>query len=109
MLDGYPHHFCFICDWDTRSKEDHYTYKGWEKRAGGINKALSLPSEPLVLIENILLPPLHIKLGLVQKFISHVLKKNDIASKFLKGLFRKLSDSKIRQGIVYNCNTFLYI
>lgn len=99
MKGGFPHHFCFICDWDTRSKEDHYTYTGWEKRKEGKDKTLSMDFDPLVEIDNILLPPLHIKLGIVQKFISHVLKANDVAFDFLKGVFRKLSDGKLKKGL----------
>lgn len=101
MKGGFPHLFCFKCDWDTRSKENHYTYEGWKARDEGLNKQLSMEAEPLVLIEDILLPPLHIKLGIVQKFISHILKTNDDAFHFLKNLFRKLSDSKVKQGMVF--------
>lgn len=98
MKGGYPNHFCFICNWYTREKTDHFTHTGWHKRPEGHHPELSQPSPPLVFIDDIILPPLHIKLGLAKKFIALVVKDNPPVFDCLKKLFPKLSDTKIQEG-----------
>jgi len=79
--------------WDTRAKVDHYTHQ-WKKRTSGVkDPALDMIAEPLINdINNILLPPLHIKLGVTKKFIEKVAKNNEDVFKCLKCIFPKLSD-----------------
>lgn len=50
-------------------------------------------------VNDILLPPLHIKLGLAKKFIEVAVKKNAGLFNCLKTIFPKLSDHKIQTGI----------
>lgn len=91
---GYPNYGCFKCDWHARQKDhDHYSYDGWK----GSNP--DLVGEPLVPMENILMPPLHIKLGLVQKFIKQAIIDSDAVFNCLKTMFKGLSDAKIKGGI----------
>lgn len=92
LKQGFPHFFCFKCDWDTRTKEDHYTYKGWTGKNPDID-----PKASLAKIEDILLPPLHMKLGIVSKFLKLLVMKNTNAFACLKRMF-KVSDSKIKGG-----------
>jgi len=54
--------------------------------------------EPLVDRENILMPPLHIKLGLCKQFVK-ALDKHGEALIYLKTMFPKLSTAKIEGGI----------
>lgn len=81
---GYPKFFCYLCCWDTRDKDvDHFTHT-WEKRKPGQDPALGVIQKPL--IEN------------TDDIFETVLKNNDDAFKFLKKVFPKLSDQKIRAG-----------
>ena len=53
---------------------------------------------PLVASENILMPPLHIKLGLVKQFVKALNKDGD-AFQHIDALFPYLSDAKKKAGI----------
>ena len=55
---------------------------------------------PLVKTDNIILPPLHLKLG----YMKQLVKRMDIDSKafiHLKSVFPRLSDAKIKEGMFY--------
>ncbi|XP_017466776.1 PREDICTED: uncharacterized protein LOC108359425 isoform X2 [Rhagoletis zephyria] len=54
--------------------------------------------EPLVDPQKVLMPPLHIKLGLIKQFVK-ALDKNSSAFKYLQDLFPKLSEAKVTAGI----------
>ena len=61
---GYTKRPCFLCMWDKRAKEEHYT-KEWpspELKVGEKN----VINETLVPRDNIIFPSLHIKLGLMK-------------------------------------------
>jgi hypothetical protein len=51
---------------------------------------------PLVNPETVLLPPLHIKLGLMKSFVRRM-KQEGEAYKFLRGKFPRLSDAKSKR------------
>ena len=53
---------------------------------------------PLVLEEKILLPPLHIKFGLIKQF-AKALDKESEAFKYLVSAFPKLSEATLKGGI----------
>lgn len=60
---------CFLCLWDSRAYDQHYTNITWSERNQFTPREYNVMSDPLVLQENIILPPLHIKLGLMSAFI----------------------------------------
>lgn len=59
---------------------------------------MSVVNSPLVPVEKILLPPLHIKLGLVRNLVK-ALNKDSPSFRRLYELFPGLSIEKISQGI----------
>jgi len=88
---------CFLCEWDSRAKQQHYTKKNWPERKKLIPGEKNIKYAPLVSPRNIILPPLHIKLGLFKNFIKAL---NDEKSyEHLAQCFPKLSNEKIRAGI----------
>lgn len=87
---------CFICTWISTAKIDHYSAT-WEKRSTFEIGIMNVKENSLVKPEKILLPTLHIKLGLIASFIRKI-KKDDDAFKYLKILFPKLSIAKISAG-----------
>lgn len=101
MLNGlqggntkYP---CFLCEWDSRAYKEHYTRQEYPQRrtfAPGYKNVLNMP---LVDPSNIILPPLHIKLGLIKQFVK-ALDKNGPTFTYLRSKFPKLSDAKIKEG-----------
>ncbi len=60
---------CFLCYWDSRDCDAHYVKKVWPKRENFNPGSKNVLHEPLVDPKNILLPPLHIKLGLMKNFV----------------------------------------
>lgn len=87
---------CFICTWISTAKIDHY-HATWEKRGEFVIGIMNVKENSLVPPEKILLPTLHIKLGLISSFVRK-LNKEDDAFKYLKVLFPKLSTAKIGAG-----------
>ena len=67
MQLGYTKYCCFLCEWDSWDKKNHYVNKLWPKRTSLIPGEKNVFNPPLVLPEKIYLPYLHIKLGLMKK------------------------------------------
>ena len=66
MQLGYIKYCCFLCEWDSRDKKNHYVNKLWPKRISLTLGEENVVNPPLVIPEKIYLPPLHIKLGLIK-------------------------------------------
>ncbi|GBM18283.1 hypothetical protein AVEN_147410-1 [Araneus ventricosus] len=96
---GYTKFFCFLCQWGQYGqKKKYYMKKVWPKRQFLIPGVKNEENEPLVVSEKILLPPLLIKLGLMENFI----KAMDCAGsgfQYLRLKFSKVSETKIKEGI----------
>lgn len=98
MQTGYTKNMCFMCLWDTRFSGDQYTKKDWILREGFRLRQANIVEVPLVPIEKVLLPPLHIKLGIVKNFIK-ALNPDGNAFNDLKRIFPRLSGMKIKEGL----------
>ena len=69
LQGGYTKHMCFLCLWDSRADDIHYQQKSWPERQNPVIGENNIQNEPLVEKSKILLPPLHIKLGLMKQFV----------------------------------------
>jgi hypothetical protein len=98
MQMGYTKYCCFLCEWDSRDRKNHYVRKDWPARENLIPGAKNVHHFPLVKSEDILLPPLHIKLGLMKNFVKG-LSKDGNGINYLKKKFPRISDAKIKEGI----------
>ena len=85
LQSGFTKYCCFLCIWDSRAKEKHYVVQHWEKREEFVPEVCNVKAEPLVPPHKILLPPLHIKLGL-KNFVKALNKVGD-AFTYLKNIF----------------------
>lgn len=99
LKKGYSKHQCFLCLWEGRSREMHYTNHKWPSRHTYRIGQDSIINKPLVPSSKIILPPLHIKLGLIRNF-TRALDVEGPAMKHIKTLFPKLSNAKIIAGKV---------
>ncbi|GBN31006.1 hypothetical protein AVEN_38582-1 [Araneus ventricosus] len=88
--------FRFLCEWDIRAK--HYIVRKWPCRETFTPGQKNVVHDPLVQKENIYLPPLHIKLGLIKQFVKAMDKTGD-GFNFLKTKFPLLSEAIIKEGI----------
>lgn len=90
---------CFLCLWDSRAHTEHFKRSVWPKRTDETSHEYNRITDPLISWEQIILPPLHIKLGLMSNFVKALTKTNPEAIEFLNSMFPKLSELKIKQGI----------
>lgn len=113
LKQGYCKHQCFLCLWEGRKDALHYDYTHkWPIRPEvDISEWHSQVQKPLIEDRTkILLPPLHIKLGLVRN-LSIKLPRDGEAYKCLHGFFRShgVSDAKIGAGKTISVfNIFLH-
>jgi hypothetical protein len=97
---GYTKYPCFLCEWDSRDDDNHWNEKNWPLRSDWTIGNKNVKSPSLVDSSKILLPPLHIKLGLMKQFTKQLCKdENSRGFKYLKSTFLKLSVEKIRNGV----------
>ena len=66
MKLGYTKYCCFLRKWDSRNKKNHYVNKLWPIQTSLTPGEKNVVIPLLVLPEKIYLPPLHIKLGLME-------------------------------------------
>ena len=72
--------------------------KTWRQRIEEEEGQHNVVALPLVPQNKIILPPMHIKLGLFKQFVKG-LRKDSPAFEFLHKCFPKLSDAKIKEGV----------
>lgn len=96
MQGGFTKYPCYLCEWDSRDRKNHYVQKEWPCRTHSLGKR-NVINEQLVDVSQIILPPLHIKLGLMKQFVK-ALDKTGSTFLYLKEQFPKLSEAKIKEG-----------
>lgn len=90
-------HPCYLCEWDSRA-ENHYQQTEWPSRTQITIGEKNLINVPLVRTDQIILPPLHLKLGYMKQFVKR-LDRDSEAFLHLKTTFPRLSEAKIKEGI----------
>lgn len=103
MQGGYTSFPCYLCEWHIRAK-NHYEQRNWPERKQFRIGQKNVMRIPLVQSERIILPPLHLKLGYMKQFVKKLDQKGR-AFLYLKTLFPKLSEAKIKEGTV---TAFIY-
>lgn len=87
-----------MCLWDSRADSEHYIVRHWPKRKNFKCGENNIVQEKLVEPNKILLPPLHIKLGLMKQF-TKALNKNGNCFQYLEQKFPQISSEKLHGGI----------
>ncbi|XP_076248458.1 uncharacterized protein LOC143188210 [Calliopsis andreniformis] len=98
MQGGYTKYCCFLCLWDSRARDHHDRRQNWPERDNVTVGNDNIKYVPLVKKENIILPALHIKLGLFKNFVKALDKESQVFS-YLRKLFPQLSTAKIKEGV----------
>ncbi|GBM05658.1 hypothetical protein AVEN_190017-1 [Araneus ventricosus] len=89
---------CFLCFWDSRARDLHWTKTEWSLRGALTPGEENVINTTLVPPEKVLLPPLHIKLGLTKQFIKSLPKYGE-CFRYLCSKFPKLSEAKLKEGV----------
>jgi hypothetical protein len=95
---GYTKYPCFLCLWDSRAKHEHWTRKDWPLREYMVVRGQNVINEPLVARDKIILPPLHIKLGLIKQFVK-ALNKDSLCIEYIANKLPALTMEKLKAGI----------
>ena len=95
---GYTKYSCFMCEWDSHARDVHYVTKNWPLRSSLVPGQRNVLHGPLVDPQKVIMPPVHIKLGLVKNFVK-AMNKDGKGFKYLKEKFSYVSDAKINEGI----------
>src|SRR5215470_1287932 len=96
---GCTKHMCFLCLWNSRDDQNHYRVKEWPARADHTVGQHNVQHASLVNSDKIILPALHIKLGLMKNYVK-AMDFNGNGFLFLKKKFsRVLTDEKLRAGV----------
>jgi hypothetical protein len=85
--------------WDSRDDQQHYVKRDWPVRRTLKPGSHNVLSHPLVNPKKIILPPLHIKLGIMKNFVK-ALKQDSKAMAFLKRKFPRVSEAKLKAGVL---------
>ena len=95
---GYTKYPCFFCYWDSRATSQPWVKKDWPARKDLTVGGKNVINEPLVNRDRIILPPLHIKLGLMKQFVK-ALDKHGSCFNYIVRKFPGLSMEKLKAGI----------
>jgi len=69
LQQGFTKYCCFICEWHSRARSLHYSRKYWPARISLEPGIMNVENQPLVEPSKILLPSMHLKLGLMKNFV----------------------------------------
>ena len=94
---GYTKYPCFLCEWDSRDTSNHWKRKQWPARKSITPGVRNVVHEPLVDAKNVLLPPLHIKLGIMKQFVK-ALDKDSGCLQYMCQKFPSIK-AKVKEGL----------
>ena len=69
LKQGLTKYCCFIFDWESRARSLRYSRKDWPARKFLDPGIMNVENQPLVEPSTILLPSMHLKLGLMKNFV----------------------------------------
>lgn len=95
---GFTKEPCFLCLWNSRDRANHYSKKVWPERVSFEPGSHNIINQSLVDPQKILIPPLHIKLGLMKQFVK-ALDKDGQCFMYIGQKFPTISDAKLKQGV----------
>jgi len=92
---GYTKYSCFLCEWNSRARDTHYSRKHWSRTQSLTPGLKNVIHKPLIKPSKVLPPPLHIKLGLMKNFVK-VLDVKGSAFTYLCGKSPMLAFEKVK-------------
>jgi hypothetical protein len=87
-----------MCEWDSRERSQHWEQKHWIPRTSLEPGSKNIFRKSLVDPKKILLPPFHIKLGIMKQFVK-ALPKTGNCFKYLCKTLPHLSEAKLKEGV----------
>ena len=90
---------CFLFLWDNRADEQHCVVKNWPTREDFTPGFHNVLNSPLIEWSKMLLPPLHIKLGLAKQFVKG-LKPTSRAFRYIRRMFSSVFEAKVKRRYI---------
>ena len=95
---GYTKFPCLLCEWDSRDKANHWIKRDWPVKISRTLGHKNISKRALVDLSKVILPPLHIKLGLMKQYVK-ALDKQSACFLYIFNKFPKLSSENVKEGI----------
>jgi len=92
LKQGLTKYCCFICEWDSRARSLHYSTKDRHARKSMEPGIMNVENQPLVELSEILLPSVHLKLGLTKNSVK-AMSQEEAAFTYLREKFSRLSEA----------------
>ena len=89
---------CLMCEWDSRDRSNHWIKREWPFREFLTPGCKNILHPALVDRSSVILPPLHIKLGLMKQFVN-ALNKEGACFKYIQDKFSNLSAEKVKRSV----------
>jgi hypothetical protein len=93
LQQGFTKYCCFICEWDSTARSLHYSRKDWPGRKTVEPGIMNVENKPLVKPSNMLLPSMHLKLGLMKDFVK-AMNQEEATFAYLRETFSRVSEAK---------------
>ena len=74
LQSGFTKYPCFMCEWDSRDRSNYWIKRDWPLRESLITGFRNI-LHPALGDPNVILLPLHIKLGLIKQFVKALNKE----------------------------------
>ena len=74
---GFTKFPCYLCMWESRARNQHWTQKEWPIRNTLTVDMQNIVNEPIVSRNKIVFPPLHLKLGFMKQFVEALKTDSD--------------------------------
>ena len=97
LQGGYMKYPCYLCLWDSLLDDQHYERQKWLLRQRLKSDLHNIQSPPLVEPNKTMLPPLHIKLGVIKNFVQAIDKEGSRFSFLQESSYNYLK--KLKAGI----------
>ena len=101
LQGGYTKHSCFFCLWNSKTNEQHYLVKNWPASKDLTPGSHNVLNSSLTEKSKILLPPMHIKLGLAKQFVK-ALKPTSRAFRHIRQMFPSISEAKLKEVYLWD-------
>jgi hypothetical protein len=98
LQQGFTKYCCFICEWDSRARSLHYSRKDWPARKSLEPGIMNVENQTLVEPSKILLPSMHLKLGLMKNLVK-AMNQEEAVFTYLREKFPSLSEAKLNGGV----------
>ena len=87
-----------MCEWDSKDRINHWIKDDWQLRESLTPGYRNISHLALVDRSNVILPPLHFKLGLMKQFVK-ALNKEGACFKYTQEKFPYMSAEKVKEGV----------